>query len=824
VLLSVWLSLAAAAAQPPQPIPPGAPADGAAEAKPDQPPPAVSADAPKEAGKDKGTPPPPDEKAEAESPTKKRLFERNPYDVIVLDKANDFAELPVRSLPFRKLPDKPARVGKFKVKLLEKPDEDYEVMWRHVERIDFFETLVLREAVRIAETAWQLGAGGKYQEARAQFDDAYDYFRFLLRSAPDTPGLEAALQSYLYANAGIQFLEKRIPEAFTILEEVYRRNPQYQHQGGTQTVQLALDRVGSQLVKSYVDRQNYPAARLLLERLQRDYGERLKMIAEWRQQLSAVAAKKRDEAAAHLAAGRLREAHETSREMLKVWPKVEGGRALLIEIARQYPLIVVGVGQPALQPDPESLDNPASRRAGNLVYHTLLHYLQRGPEGGRYGSPFGTVQISDDRRQLVFTVSPTASLLSGPDVARELLALADSASPAYRPAWGSLVAAVQVQDFQQVVVDLRRPHVLPQALLAARLAAPRQPQRYTVEARAADTVRYAPVGTRAVPGTVKPVIVEKHFPEPHKAIEALRKGAVDLLDRVLPGDALRLQADQTFVVGRYTSPSVHVLVPNSKHPFLANRTFRRALLYGINREVILERGLLGKKQLSQPTPKDLVGCRLISAPVPAGVVENDPAAYAYDDKLEVRAYDPVMAIVLVRLAQRQLDAVAEKRQEPPPELKPLVLAHPATEVARFVAKQIQAQLQIVELECQLRELPPGATIDPEQRYDLLYQELLMTEPLTDLPRLFGTGGLCPASDPYVNLAIRRLENAENWKEARERLREVHRLLYEDVTVVPLWQMIDHFVYRRGLSGAADRLVHLYQDVEQWRVLPVEAND
>ena len=143
-------------------------------------------------------------------------------------------------------------------------------------------------------------------------------------------------------------------------------------------MQLAMERVGNQLIKGFVERDNYAAARALLERLQRDYGERLKIVVEWRQRLAEMAAKKRDEAAAQRAAGRLREAHDASREMLKVWPKVEGGRELVLEIAKEYPLIVVGVSQPAADPDPESLDNPAARRAGQLLHHTLLRCLQRG--------------------------------------------------------------------------------------------------------------------------------------------------------------------------------------------------------------------------------------------------------------------------------------------------------------------------------------------------------------------------------------------------------------------------------------------------------------
>jgi hypothetical protein len=45
---------------------------------------------------------------------------------------------------------------------------------------------------------------------------------------------------------------------------------------------------------------------------------------------------------------------------------------------------------------------------------------------------------------------------------------------------------------------------------------------------------------------------------------------------------------------------------------------------------------------------------------------------------------------------------------------------------------------------------------------------------------------------------------------------VHRVAYDDVTVLPLWQLVEHFVFRTQLRGVAAEPVSLYQDVERWR--------
>ncbi len=574
----------------------------------------------------------------------------------------------------------------------------------------------------------------------------------------------------------------------------------------------ALERVGDRLIGAFADAQNYRGARMLLERLQRAFGNNLKITGTWRDKLIAIATGKRDAAAAHLAAKRFREAHEAGQEMLRIWPTVPGGRDVVVEIARQYPLVVVGVSQPAIAFDPTSLDSPPARRCGQLMYRTLIEFVERGPEGGAYASPWGTVQQTADRSQLIFDLRPQASAAyTGYDLSRELMALARPGSPDYRPSWASLMASVDVENVRRVRVRLRHPNVLPQALLQVRPGATDTlGVRYTVASQSDGETRFDPASTPAA-AEPSPVIVERYYPEPRKALEDLRKGKLDAIDRLLPTDALRLRGDQSLHVGSYAFPSLHVLLPNQENPFLANRVFRRALVYGINREVILQKGLLNETKVE--------GTRVISAALPAGIGSNDPAGYAYDESIRPLPYDPVMSAILLRLTDQQLGAAADKRKEKAPELQELVLVHPVGEMPRFICKQIQTQLDVIGVKCSLRELPPGQNRPADGKFDLLYAQLCMQEPLVDVSRLFGAGGLAETTDPYISLTLRRLSEAANWKEARDLLHELHRFLYEDMTLLPLWQMIDYFVYQHGLTGLQARPIWFYQNVEQWRVVP-----
>ena len=77
--------------------------------------------------------------------------------------------------------------------------------------------------------------------------------------------------------------------------------------------------------------------------------------------------------------------------------------------------------------------------------------------------------------------------------------------------------------------------------------------------------------------------------------------------------------------------------------------------------------------------------------------------------------------------------------------------------------------------------------------------------------------MAPVQNPYVRQALRRLAQAQNWGEVRERLLDVHRVVHNEVTIIPLWQTIDYFAYNKRLHNVGESPVWLYQNIQQWRV-------
>jgi ABC-type transport system substrate-binding protein len=368
-----------------------------------------------------------------------------------------------------------------------------------------------------------------------------------------------------------------------------------------------------------------------------------------------------------------------------------------------------------------------------------------------------------------------------------------------------------------VQIDLRQPYVLPEALLriglfgeaVSQASQPAADQPFSILSRDDDAARFATNATYLFRRVGQPAeIVERHFADPQRSLVALKSGQVDVLDRIFPGDIAGLRAESSLSVAAYAGPTTHVLAVRSQHSFLSNSSFRRGLVYGANRELILNQGLLRGAAIA--------GCRVVSGPFPAPVSGMDLPTYGYDAQIEPRAYDPRLGLALVSLAAGELKAAFEKQKKSAPTMTPLVLGHPADEVSRIACRGLAKDWKTIGVECKLQEFLPGVFDDAEHKCDLVYLQLAAWEPVIDAGRLLGPRGVAATDNEHIQLALRQVESARNWQQVRERLLVLHRLLHEDQTILPLWQMFDHFAYRRSLAGLAPARLSLYQDVEQWR--------
>ncbi|HZL90910.1 MAG TPA: ABC transporter substrate-binding protein [Pirellulaceae bacterium] len=750
------------------------------------------------------------------APTYAELRARVPYDLITTSKAFNNEVYQVEPIPFtnREVPTMPKPTDKLIVRRLN-DDQQSEIQWFNIERIDLYEDILLAEANQLVRDA--------------KLDDAFDYFHYLQDVYPRTKGLGASHQNYLYLCVADARKRDAYDEALAVAEALYQRNPNFHGSSSSPPLMDEIGQLTDHILDVYVKKDDFRSAKTLLKRLESRYGRDAAFTRSWRQKLSEIAARHRDEASRHLADGRFVEAYDACAAMIAVWPEVEGGPELAAEIARRYPLVIVGVAQPALAHDGRSLADSAARRTGRLIERRLMEFAGLGPEGGTYNSPFATFSVSDDQLQLTFQmksaqIAASHGGVTGFDVARHLLELADPASPEYQPQLARLLDRVEVRKVDQVVAELKVPHVLPQAFLQTsydstpNVGAPgvNGSGPYFVLLKDEKVARFTRNDRYAMFASGQPAeIMERFYDDSKRGILALERGEVDVLDEVFPGDVPELKANRDIVVGRYSIPTIHFLTIARRHPYLTNRTFRRALAYGSDREAILRTSLL-KLPANAASPP---GYRVISAPFPAPVSAGDSTAYGYDDAITPRTFNPWLALVLKAVAANELKSQYEKQEKKAPVLTPLTLGHPADEISRIACRILARQWKAIGIETKTVEFPPGIFVDQKEECDLVYTHAATWEPIVDAGRLLAPGGLSPADNTYVSLMLRRVESAKDWIDARRALRDLHRQLHEDVTVLPLWQTFDYYAWRQSVQGLRDGQASLYETVDQWKVAP-----
>ena len=749
-------------------------------------------------------------------PARERLLDQAPFDQITLTEDNDGAVLKVAplDLPDRRLPQDPAADDTLRIRLLDRPGEQFDVAWYSIAEVKLYEQMLLEEAKQFA--------------AEEEFTQAFENYASLLERHPQTPGLNEAIDEFLLKNAVAAFRAKNYDNAYVQLLQLHERDPQHP------MLSKALDSVADKLISQWVQAEQYAAARGVIQLLgERFEPEQLPTLGVWRQRFESKASQLDGQARSAFDAQQFNVARRLNRQALAIWPTHPTARDLAEQINRQAPQVVVGVSRLGGGLT-DRLDDWSSLRRRRLVRRTLSEQIGVGAAGGVYQCPVGEFESDPLSRQFAIQLrseipwSTGEGAITGYDVSRLLLQMAAPGSPNYRADWADLLASVQVQDVYRVVVDLARPHPRPQALLQVAFSpAGSNPDSenaptfgaYRIDTQTADEVRYHPTASAAESGPQE--IIERRVVDVQQAVSALRGGELTVLDRVPPWLLGELRSDRRLVVEPYALPRVHVLIPNPRRPLLQNRTFRRALVYGLHREMILQQELLAGSRVE--------GAAVLSGPFPERTSFEDTLGYASDPQLEPRPYEPRMAFALVRAALNELAAANKAEQQAAgaapadeagpalEEVPPLVLAHGASFTARAACEAIQAHWSRIGVTVSLIEWNPGDAGATADEYDLLYAPLAMWDPLVDARRLLGEGGMVGRGTPYLTLALRRLDEAVDSTEIRQRLQEIHRLVYDDLTVIPLWQLPEHFAYSRNLQQVGERPLSLYQNVERWRI-------
>lgn len=743
--------------------------------------------------------------AETKPPSKQNILDRTPYDLITLNQANGGAKLEVLPL---KLPQRPLvnvpREGKLKVRLVDRPTEGFEVAWSNIERVLVFEQVLMTEAQRLS--------------SEGKFDDAYDYFVRLRAEHPNFPGLEEAIADYLQRNALALYQSKQQDRALALLLTLYQRNPSYAG------LPQAVEAVAGEIIQRYLKEGNYAAARRVLDLWQTQFrGVAADASANWQRRFETAAGRQLAEATRLVGEQKYVLARKAINRALAIWPTIGGGAAILAQIEREFPFVTVGVLEASPRNPARRIDDWAALRSSRLTQRLLAEESDFGADGGVYRSSFGEWDLDESGRELTLKLAAANVGMTADALSRFLLSMAATGSPSFRPDFASLLGGVSIARDNAITLHLRRVHVRPESMLQVPpLDANGKPATggsFSVADFTPDQVTFSAPGGARSPGPQ--AVVEQTMASDEAAMAALLAGDIDVLDRVPPWQIERLRESQDVRVASYKLPTVHVLIPNLKRPLMTKREFRRALCFGIDRKFIVDRVLLGGKAMP--------GYQPVSGPFPAGTSLNDPIRYAYNNQVLPRPFEPRLAAILSTVAWASVQAPPAKGKDkdkeklpPPPDtpIPELVLAHPAEPIARVACQSIQAQLQREGITLKLREFTADELLSGKLEYDLRYAELTVGEPVTDARQILGPGGLAgDAQSSYIDAALRDVDAATNWTEARTRLATLHEIASHELPVIPLWQTVNYFAYRASMRGIDDAPVALYQNIAAWSVNP-----
>jgi hypothetical protein len=743
-----------------------------------------------------------------------RLLDRQPFDRITLDASNDNAviETVLLELPGRRVPDPLPKDGRFELRQLSQPTIPYAVDWSAIAKIELYEQMLLAEATRLTQVG--------------DFVAAFEILAFLRTNYADLPGLEQALDDHLWRDASSAFAAGDGDGAWPALVALYERNPAFPRLAN------AVQAVSDSLINQRLAEQKYSAARDVLTLVERHFTRlELPSVAGWRQQFEQDANAQITAARTALADRQFDDARAAAMRAEAMAPGLEEARELLRQIQLAAPEMHIGVTQLGVAAPLVQTPGWAAARLGPLTNPRLVEMVDFGAEGGVYACPFGELQTDTAGLETTLRLSP-ASLQRGltPDaVSRQLTEAAGQNGRGGHEDLAAALDSASLAGGRDVRVAWRRTSLHPETFLQIPLrqlvAADRGAGLWfdaSPTAHDAAAHRYVRNGDAASADGAPAYLVERAFADDDAALNALSRGEIDAIDRVPPWQLATARQARGVELLQYALPTVHVLIPSPDNPLLAMREFRRALCYGTDRAGIVRDIFLGGE--SAP------GYVTLSGPFPAGMSLGDPVGYGYNSTIAPRPYEPRLAALLAGVARATLaKRNAEERKqrgevvepvdptvEPQlPPAEPLILAHAADPLARVACQALKLQLDRVGLPIKLVEMP----VDPSAahvKYDLLYAELAVWEPLVDARRLLGASGVAGRSSALMTAALDNLARCENWNEARSRLHEIHRIAHFDLPLIPLWQTVNYFGRRTWLAGVGDRPLTLYQNLGAWR--------
>jgi peptide/nickel transport system substrate-binding protein len=687
---------------------------------------------------------------------------------------------------------------------------DFRIRRYNMREIEYFENLLLLESQRLVKAK--------------QFGRAFECCLRVQARSPNWPGLDDQANAVLFAEGSDALMEGDGERGLRLLRELLARKRDYPG------LQDKVSESYAKRIERAIGLLMYQKGRAVLHELEevapehaltKAMGERFVSLAK-----ETVKRSEGMEPGPRL---------DAVAKALRIWPGLEGGEPLLARAFAAMPTLVVGVTDISPRIGPW-VHSPADDRVSGLLYVPIL---SRDDTAARQGKLTGqlaeSLVMSEAGRRITLKIKPGilwsdgSRPVSAVDVAHSLVDRIDPHSPNYEARWADLVEKVDVNDETKVEILLSRVPLRPGAWFLGGVG----PAHAGLDGRVATTETERDlvtdgwfrcpvvtnqtidlVRTEARPAESGGAFRLRRLREtrvtPGQAVGALRRGEVGMIDHVAPDQVKVVLGLPGIKLGRFKQPTVHLIAIDGRNPVLRKRTLRRGLAYAIDRKTWLEEDIL-----KHPPDED-------EGPADGPFVKG---SYADATGVKPWGYDMLLARAFVRGARKE-------QAEQPIKLK---LEYPAIAEVRVAVGKIVESFEAAGVEITPIELPESrleAELRSGRPFDLAYRVIHRGDPVADAGPILCPGydspsemdALASAVSPRILQLLLELERASDLPTARALATRIDRESRDELPVIPLWQIVDHYAWRDALKGPAPEAGRLYDGIETWESEPWIARD
>lgn len=642
-----------------------------------------------------------------------------------------------------------------------------------------------------------------------KIDPALELLSRLRQNWDTWPGMDEAQVAIIFTDAKKRIAEGNAANSLMLLDEVYRLNKGYfplPNQTGIAVRQL--------LDKAFA-KGDYQEAQFYLNWISQRFTDH-PVYQEFSQQLFKKSQDLLTKAEQSSQSGDYKIASELVDEAARTWPRHQDLRGPHRTHFERFQRLKVGVVDLPGNSDAYFALSPAELRQQRVTQLTLFE-LDRLRDGTAYYRTrfFDEWEPTDLGREMRFTLKQfrqpyeMQAVLTTAEVVPLILNRLDENHSDYDERLSAYVSSVEIHSPMEFSLTFSRvpPRIEPLlASVVVKVADEKLQEQLLSDPGGFHTSQQDDTKityTRKLPepdGLPKyhvAEIIEQKYDSYEKAAQGLVRGDVSLLPNLPDWIVRRMLDDEEFMkeyfVIPFQLPETHLLQFNPESKPLRNRELRTALAYAVNRDKLL-------KEIVLRDP-DATNGKIVTSPF----LSSNPGRNIL---VEPRRYDLSAALAMVMASQKQL-------KEGLPQLTMIVAPGPIEEE---VAREIVAVWKKIGIEVKL----VLANEPRPEEWDLIYRSVQMVEPLVEIWPFLTIEERARLDDlkkypDWLKQELVQLDRTSDQSRAISAMQTLHRHLWSNTAVFPLWELQRFMVVRKNVQGYPKNIMHCYDQVDRWTI-------